>query len=135
MGHGLGTTQRMILELLDPREGLTVAELAARSDRSPRQIRAAVMALEGRGLVTTDLRQIGWTGAGEYGPLAARDSVGYAGWYKPGADNYPDLPTALTVKAGDHWPASKPGFPRVAKRDTEFVRLGMPTYGLRVWLA
>ncbi len=133
MGRGLGTTQRMILDHLDPREGRTVADLAERCERSPRQVRTAVTALEHRGLAVTELRQIGWSGEGRYGPLASRTRLGHFG-YIPGRDSYPDLPTALTVKAGELLPRTRNGLGRL-NIDTEWVRIGMPVYGLWVWAA
>jgi hypothetical protein len=116
----------MILDLLAAEEeqrSLTVADLAERCGRSPRQIRTAVTALEHRGLVVLTRGHLGWRGAGEYGPLASRNS-----WR---AGSHPELPTALAVKEGDPWPRSRWS---VAIRDVEFVRVGMPTYGLHVWL-
>jgi hypothetical protein len=39
---------------------------------------------------------------------------------------------ALTAKRGDPWPTDPDRF--TVGRDAEFVRRGMPTHGLRVWL-
>jgi hypothetical protein len=121
MGHGLGPTQRAILAALDTSEDvcMTVPELATELQRSQRQIRTAVHALETRGLVIVKRGHTGWRGRGEYGRLSQR-------WRERDAS----LPTALTVKAGERWPGSQ--WYR-ARRDTEFVRNGMPTYGLLVW--
>jgi hypothetical protein len=133
----------MILELLaaeDDQRALKVADLAGRCERSPRQIRTALAALEGRGLVVLARGYLGWGGAGEYGPLRLR-----AGGYEYGSwDDRPrglrtDLPVALTAKKGEPAPvgnrshkAFDPAW--IMLKDCEFVRTGMPTYGLWVSL-
>jgi hypothetical protein len=131
----------MILELLaaeDDQRPLKVADLAGRCERSPRQIRTALAALEGRGLVVLARGPVGWSGAGEYGALTVRNDHEY-GPYTKNRPRCSDLPVALTVKAGEPWPIgswhSKPLDPRwTARRDVELVRVGMPRYGLWVSL-
>lgn len=113
----MGRTQRALLEALEASEYLwcTVAELAEALQRSPRQVLAAVRSLEGRGLVVITRETIGWNEG--VGRLAA----GYRG----------DCPAVLTVEEGEPWP-NKPGY--VARRRTEFYRVGTPVHGLAVWL-
>jgi MarR family len=126
MSRGLGTAQRAILAALreDDDYALSVTELAGKLGRSQRQVRAAVRALEARKLVVITRDHIGWRGAGEYGRL--RRSYG-------SADG--DLPR-VKVRAGEPWPipSRRPG-EFVASKDVEFVRAGMPTFGLLVWLS
>jgi DNA-binding transcriptional ArsR family regulator len=59
MGRGLGPLQRAILDVLASANRLTISELAERTGRDPRQVRAAVEALERRGLVGTERTAIG----------------------------------------------------------------------------
>jgi DNA-binding IclR family transcriptional regulator len=133
MGHGLGTTQKAILAALADTEydALTIGELAARLDRSPRQVRTAVAALEGRKLVVVTKEHLYWRGKGEYGHLVKRRDE--------------DAPVTMAVKAGERWPLNHTGsygipssgmdpWTWTALRDTEFTRNGVPTYGLLVWL-
>lgn len=123
MSRGLGTTQQAILRTLAEHEysALSVAELAERVGRSPRQVRTAVHALARRGAVVITREGIGWHGAGEYGRLARQPRGG-------------KLPVALTVRKGEPTPYARyQGYG--AWRDTEYVRNGMPAYGLLVWLA
>jgi MarR family len=118
VSRGLGRAQRDILAALaDSTDNcMTVPELARAISRSERQVRAAVRALEARGLVVIT-RGSGWRGAGDHGRLVAP-------WHRR------DLP-ALTAREGEPGPG-KPGY--VAARDVEFVRQGMPSYVLLVWL-
>jgi hypothetical protein len=69
MGTGIGKTQRRILDALAASQyrALTVGDLADDVDASGRQVRAAVRALERRGLVVITKEHIGWSGGGEYG--------------------------------------------------------------------
>ena len=131
MSKGIGKTQQAILDALAAEKelaALTVVELAQRLGASPRQIRAAVHSLAGRGLVVLTKQYGGWRGYGEQGRAVPR--------------RYPwdsDAPTAFVLKEGEPWP-----FPdgwgnhdhgRVASRDVEFIRKGMPTgVSLFVWL-
>jgi hypothetical protein len=62
---------------------LTVVDLAQRVGKSDRQIRAAVHALERRGLVVLEKRSGGFKGEGQYGRLLPK----FAGWTE-------ELPTA-----------------------------------------
>jgi hypothetical protein len=130
MGHGLGPAQRAMLEELriEPKYGLTVLDLAGRLKLSERRARAVARSLEARGLVVIAMRQTGWRGEGEYGRLRQRS-------YQE-----TDLPTAMVVKAGETFPRRR-AYKRdvdmetwLAKHDIEFVRNGMPTAGLYVWL-
>ena len=59
MGRGLGPLQQAILDMLASADRLTISELAERTGRDPRQVRAAVEALERRGLVGTERTAIG----------------------------------------------------------------------------
>src|ERR687883_539223 len=51
VGRGLGPAQHAILSALAPTRRLTISELAQATSRDSRQVRAAVEALERRGLV------------------------------------------------------------------------------------
>ena len=73
----------------------------------------------GRGLVVIKREAVGWRGEGEYGRLAHK----WSPWHN-------NIPTALTVRAGEPWPF-RDGC--VARSDVEFYRVGMPTPGLLVW--
>jgi hypothetical protein len=129
MGHGLGPAQRAMLEELDPEHGLTVPDLAGRLKLSERRARAVARSREARGLVVIAMRQTGWRGEGEYGRLVQRSPY-----------NQGDLPTAMVVKAGERFPRRRAWKcdvdmeTREAKHDIEFVRNGVPTAGLYVWL-
>ncbi len=59
MGRGLGPAQVAILGALASAGRLTISELAERTGRDARQVRAAVDALAGRGLVRTERTAIG----------------------------------------------------------------------------
>jgi hypothetical protein len=75
VSRGIGKTQHAILDLLAGQHdwpALPVMEVARRLDRSDRQIRCAVRALEARGLVDVG-KDSDWHGEGEYGLLAWRD--------------------------------------------------------------
>ena len=77
MGRGLGPAQVAILDALASADRLTISELAERTGRDARQVRAAVDALEGRGLVRTERTAIGHRPdgmpiSGLYVSLAAR---------------------------------------------------------------
>jgi hypothetical protein len=108
MSKGIGKTQRAILDTLANEHeapALTVIGLAERIGVSDSQIRRAVRALEGRKLVCIT-RGHAWHGVGEYGPLVEREH----------SDLSNDVPTAEVVDG------------------VEFVRCGMPTVALEVWL-
>ena len=60
VGRGLGPTQQAILGALASTRRLTIAELAQTTGRDPRQVRAAVEALERRGLVRTERTAIAY---------------------------------------------------------------------------
>lgn len=85
------------------------------------QIRTAVHALARRGTVVVTHEYLDWAGAGEYGRLARR-------WSPLDAD----VPTAVTVQAGEPWPFNPKT--HTARRDVEFIRKGIPVHGLQVWL-
>jgi hypothetical protein len=130
VSKGIGRTQQAILTALADEElptSMTVAELAQRIDRSDGQIRRAVRSLESRGLVILQRIMLGHKGIGEYGPLRVKDEVKFQRGSKRGQD----IPTAVSVKAGDPWPL-RPGL--IATVDTEFYREGMPTPGLIIAL-
>lgn len=118
MSRGLGVTQRAILDTLrdDEHVWLTIAGLAQRLERTPRQILTAVRALEKRGLVVVTTECLGWNHG--TGRLAQKRA-------------YVDEPTVLTVGKGDPWPLRE-GY--VAAERTEFYRTGTPVNGLAVWL-
>jgi len=113
MGHGLGPAQRAVLAVLadteDVHPWLSVRELAAALKLSERRTRALVASLEARELVTVIRSAVGWRGAGEYGRLVGRGA-------------YDNRPVVLTLSKGD-------------RDGVEFVRQGMPVYGLHVWLS
>jgi hypothetical protein len=108
---------------------LTVPDLAAKLKLTERRARAVARSLEARGLVIISKEHLRWRGEGEYGHLAQRIF----------AVNK-DAPTALLVKKGERWPYRRACRYEVdfrtwmAKRDTEFVKSGVPTFGLLVWL-
>lgn len=62
MSRGLGTTQRAILAALHATEDnwLSIADLAEQIDRSDRQVRTAVRALEHRGHVAVTRECVSW---------------------------------------------------------------------------
>jgi hypothetical protein len=64
MSRGLGRTQQAILDALPTRAGewASTSELADKLDRSPRQIRTAVQALQDRGLLAVHKQVIDWKG-------------------------------------------------------------------------
>jgi hypothetical protein len=115
MSRGLGAAQRAILQALrdDEEYALTTPELAGRLRRSQRQIRRAVHALEARGLVIITSGFTRWRGAGEYGHKVKR------------RDFHGDVPATRTI--------SRPGW-HGTQLERDWVRAGMPTYGLWVWL-
>ena len=131
MGHGLGPAQRAMLEALHESEwlALTTAHLAGRLKLSERRTRAVARSLEARRLVVITREHTGWRGAGEYGRLVPRYS-----WDRG------DVPAALVLKAGETWPLRRAFHSEVdletweAKHDIEFIRNGVPTSGLLVWL-
>ena len=119
MGRGLGEAQKAILAGLREASGggdlaLTVAELAERLDRSQRQIRAAVRALEARELVIVRKGYQGWRGLGEYGKIKYIYSD--KGWEERGK---PKILETFTNRLGN---------------EVRTYRAGMPVYGLWVWL-
>lgn len=124
MPRGIGKTQQRILDELAAATDswcLTVVDLADRLGISDRQVRTAVYSLYRRDMVVLTKEHAGWKGRGEYGRLVPRR----LSWAR-------DVPTALTVKAGEPWPG-KEGY--TAARDTEFIFNGMPTgASLCVWL-
>jgi hypothetical protein len=115
----LGDAQRAILSALEKSDYLAMGttDLAAAIHRSPRQVRAAVAALARRGsVIVTKNEQVGWKGAGSYGPLVT---------WRP----TPDTPVAVSVPAGQALPGRYS-----VDRDTDYYRAGMPTAGAYVWL-
>ncbi len=74
MGRGIGKTQQRILDVLDSETdqlALTMVDLAKRLQASPRQIRAAVYALAGRGLLVLTKESDGWRDYGKAGRAVA----------------------------------------------------------------
>jgi hypothetical protein len=75
-----------------------------------------------RGKVVVTHEYLDRASAGEYGRLARR-------WSPLDAD----VPTAVTVQAGEPWPFNPET--HTARRDVEFIRKGMPVHGPLVWLS
>src|SRR4051794_1373324 len=121
MGRGLGEQQRAILAFVghQPR-GATIRDLAEQTGRSMRQARAAVAALERRGLVVVTRNEtIGWT-----------DGVGSWSYADSVYTQQEDLPDrVLSVAEGEplppdfaRWPGEK------AWKDLRLVRRGVPRH-------
>ena len=135
MGQGLGPAQRGMLDELartDEWLALEIKELAAALKLTERRACTVARSLEARGLVVITKEHLGWRGEGEYGHLTKR---AYA--------VNKDAPTALLVKKGEHWPFRRGLTAKgwdvdaetwTAQKDTEFVKAGVPTSGLLVWL-
>ena len=109
-------TERLRVREIDDDEGHRLVRIIRRA-----------RSLEQRGLVIITKEHTGWRGTGEYGHLIER----------PHGDT--TTPAALSVKAGERWPKRSAMAVDVddhwrAKRDTEFIRSGVPTAGLLVWL-
>jgi hypothetical protein len=137
MGTGLGKTQQRILDALAGEQenvALTIKDLAQRVGVSDRQMRAAVRALERRGLVVITKEFIGWTGVGEYGSrFPAWQFVEHPrGEWVRSRDN-PTGPMRHTRMVADpDDPRWVRGFNKpVGAREPQ----GMPRAGLLVWLA
>src|SRR5215469_16194662 len=111
MGHGLGPTQKAMLDTLAGTDdwALTVVDLAERLDRSDRQIRFAARSLESRGLVVITKRCTGWAGVGEYGKIKNRGRVAELSGVPEG-----EIPVAeeWTNRYGYHFVGSFAGMPK-----------------------
>ena len=124
VSRGIGKTQQAILaELTDAKDyrWLDIATLTERIGCSGRQIHQAVRSLERRGLVVITREHLGWKGLGEYGREQCREMHTHG----------PEVPTSRVIRKGEPWHRGR-GY--IARRDTELVRGGMPTWGLAVWL-
>lgn len=93
-------------------------------DRSERQVRAAVRVLEARGLVVVEHGHTGWRGRGEYGRLVPRRS-GVRAWRGDEERLTVTMPEGSPTLYSTRW---------VHTRDVEYLRQGVPSSGLRVWL-
>jgi len=106
---------------------LTITDLATPLKLTERRARVVARSLEARGLVIITNEHIDWRGQGEYGNLEKKHRDDTA-------------PTALLVKKGERWPRRRAFRDEVdpetwtALKDTEFIRAGVPTSGLLIWL-
>lgn len=162
MGQGLGPTQRAMLKALEGPGELTISELTEILGLTMRRCREVAHSLADRKLVVVTKEHLGWKGIGEYGILAKREDVlrSHAFWTsprgpgkaRPAASRFEHLENTdvealpiITIKSGEEVPGRQrtkaggyrathgiPPIPTRVYRDTEFVHIGVPVYGLMV---
>lgn len=125
MGQGLGKAQHSILDVLGAADdyALTVPDIAERIDRSERQVRAAVRALESRSLVVVTKGYTGWNGRGEFGPY-----ISYVEFDRKDKEFTPPPGIENLRRVEYDGPTG-----RIAEY-RGWIRRGMPAHGLWVWL-